>query len=693
MGRLFTDDDDKKPDAHPVAVLDHQYWRRRFSGRAGVIGATIRVNSYPMTIIGVAPEGFSGTQSGRYPALFVPMMMKARMTPGNDNLTQRNNRWLQMMARLKPGVSFAQAEAGFRAALQPTTELTLNEQQDLPAEEAARVRSRKAYLVPGAQGRENLRNEAGEALLILLGMTGLVVLVACANVANLLIARGAARSREIAIRLSVGASRGMLVRQLLMESLLLASLGGLAGYLFASWGLAALQTIVPADSRELLSVALDLRTLAITMGLALVTGLVFGLLPALQSTRGDLASAMKDQGNSTTLTPGSVRFRRLLVSAQFALSLVLLIAGGLLARSLGNIARVNPGFEIERLVTFRMNATLSGYPPEKAPEAYFRLRDKLAAMPGVRAVGAAQVAVLSDMNMGTGMKIDGCKAVDRYGRIEMLVNSVDAGYFRAMQIPLRDGREFHSGDHVKSQPVVIVNETLTRQCFGNQPAVGRWVTQEGKKRLIVGVVKDSLHSTLRQAAEPFIYFPMSQAPRMTYVFYYLRTAMPEAAVTGATQRVVREFDSNLAVLEPRTMREQINETVVNERMSAFLSAVFALLAVVLAAVGLYGVLAFMVTSRTREIGIRIALGAEPRRVEWMVLREVLLLAGLSLAAGLPAAFALAQVMKSLLFGVSVNDPLVFAGATALLLTAALAAGYWPARRASRISPLRALRYD
>jgi predicted permease len=370
-----------------------------------------------------------------------------------------------------------------------------------------------------------------------------------------------------------------------------------------------------------------------------------------------------------------------------------LIAGGLLARSLGNMGKVNPGFEVERLVTFRMNATLSGYEPTTAPEAYLRLRDKLSALPGVRATGVAQVALLSDMNMGGGMKIEGCKAVDQYGNIETLINSVDAGYFRALQLPLLAGREFSAADHRQAPLVVVVNRKLERMCFGDESAVGRWMSQGSRRRQIVGVVKDSMHSTLRHEIGPFVYFPMTQANRVTNAFFYLRTAMPEAAVIGAAQRAVREFDANLAMLEPRTMREQINETAYNERLSAFLSAVFALLAVVLAAVGLYGVLAFMVTCRTREIGIRIALGAESRRVEWLVLREVLVLVGIGLAAGLPAAFALARVMKSLLYGLEPSDPAVFAGATALLVMAALAAGYWPARRAARVSPITALRYD
>jgi len=694
-GRLFNADDDRTPGAHPVVVLSHSYWQRHFAGRKDVINSTVRVNAFPMTVVGVAAPGFTGTQTGRIAQLYVPMMMKARVTPGDDILADRTNRWLNLIARLRPGVSMEQATAGLQAALQPSIETTLAQQPDLPADERARARSRRLYLSPGRQGRETLQRDSGEALLILLGMTGLVLLVACANVANLLIARGASRAREISIRLSVGASRGALVRQMLVESALLAVVGGLAGTLLASWCLASLQSIVPADSRDFVTASLDGRTLLITLLVSLATGMAFGLLPALDSTRQDLASVMKDHASSATIKPSGVRFRRTLVAGQFALSLVLLVAGGLLARGLANLGQQSPGFEVDRLLTFRMDATLSGYTPEASRETYLRLRDRLAAMPGVREAGVSLLPVLADRGWAGSVRVPGCLKSSKNGQLNVGFNGIDTGFLRLLDMPV-NGRNFAISDAAKTTPVVIVNESLARACYGDVSPVGRSIGL-GRRNLnatIVGVVKDARLNSIREKPAPFVYLPITQAaPRITEAAFYLRTAMPETAVIGAAQKVVRDFDANLAVLDPRTMREQINETIVNERLSAVLSLAFALLAVALAAIGLYGVLAFMVTRRTREIGVRLALGARPREVEWLVLREVMLLAGVGLAIGLPVAWGLARAMRSLLYGLEPSDPLVFAGAALLLLLCAFAAGYWPARRASHIDPMVALRYD
>lgn len=695
-GRLFTLEDDRLPGAHPVVVLTHSCWQQRFGGRPGIIGSTLRINAFPMTVIGVTAPGFTGTQTGRQPLLFVPMMMKAKVTPGDDNLADRTTRWLQLIARLKPGLSLEEAHAGLRAALQPSIETTLAAQPDLPAEERARARTRQAYLVSGAQGRQILRNDSGDALLILLGMTGLVLLVACANVANLLIARGAARSREIAIRLSIGASRAALIRQLLIESALLAVVGGLLGLLVATWSLAGLQALVPGDTRDFIGASLDVRTLVITLALSLVTGLVFGLLPALQSTGGDLARTMKDQGLSTTSTQRGVRFRRLLVAAQFALSLILLVAGGLLARSLANLGRQSPGFEVERLVTFSMDASLSGYSPDATLPIYRRIRERLSALPGVRQASVARLPILADRTWSGTVRVEGCAKADRYQQLQVVFNGIDPAFLPTLGVSVAGRQLTESDDQAQAAPVALVNEAFARACYGGNSALGRTLgvgRRKPKASTIVGVVPDARVTSIRQDAVPLVYLPLGQAPALTRAHFYLRTAMPEAAVIGAAQRVVREIDGNLAVLEPQTLREQINETIVNERLSAFLSLVFALLAVTLAAVGLYGVLAFLVARRTREIGVRLALGAGARNVEWLVLREVLLLAGAGLAVGLPVAWALAKVMKSLLYGLEPGDPLVFGGAMALLAASAFVAGYWPARRASRIDPMVALRYD
>ncbi|MBY0508077.1 MAG: ABC transporter permease [Bryobacteraceae bacterium] len=693
-GRLFTANDDLRPGGHPLVVLSHGFWQRQLAGRANVVNSTIRINSFPMTIVGVAAPGFTGTQPGRVAHLFVPMMMKGRATPGDDNLADRTNRWMHIIARLKPGLSMEQATAGLCAALQPSVETTLALQPDLPRDEFQRARTRKAYLVPGAQGRETLRNDSGDALQLMLAMTALVLLVACANVANLLIARGASRAREISIRLSVGATRGALIRQLLVESTVLAMAGGLAGMLVAGWSLASLQSLLPSEARDFVTASLDQRTLLITLGVSLLTGLVFGLLPALQTTRRDVASVMKDHAASTTTQTAGVRFRRLLVAAQFALSLVLLVAGGLLTKGFANLGQQKAGFEVERLVTFNMDATLSGQAPDTVKDTYLRLRERLAAIPGVRDAGVGLLPVLADRGWTGSVSADGCLQGGKDGKINVQFNGIDRGFAPSLGLRV-DGRNFAETDSAKASRVVMVNQAFARACYGGERALGRMI-RLGRKQTaatIVGLLPDARLNSIRESAKPYVYLPILQAPEMTTASFYLRTAMPEASVIGAAQRVVNQFDANLAVLAPRTLRETINETIIYERLSAVLSLTFALLAVALAAIGLYGVLAFLVTRRTREIGVRLALGAGPREVRWLVMREVLLLAGLGMLTGLPAAWALGRAMRSMLYGLQPSDPVVFVGAAVFLFACAAAAGYWPAHRAARIDPMVALRYD
>lgn len=693
-GRLFTDDDDRQPGAHPVVVLSYAYWQRQFGGRAEVVGSELRINTQPMTVIGVTAPDFTGTQVGRMPNLYVTMSMKARMTPGSDNLRDRTARWLQLIGRLRSGVTMQEATAALRTAYLPSIEATLAQQADLPQDVRDRVRARSLFLEPGALGRENLRNDSGEALMVLLGMTGLVLLGACVNVANLMIARGASRSREVAIRFSLGATRGALVRQMLAESLLLSLAGGLMGMVTASWVLAGLQQLVPQDSRAFLAASLDRRALGATMIIALATGLVFGLLPALQSTRAGLHGAMKEQSAASTAARSGVQFRRLLVAVQFALSLVLLVAGGLLAASLANLGRQSPGFDVDRVLNFRLDATLSGYTAENMDALYTRLRERLAALPGVRDVGVTRVPVLADRSWTGSVVAKDCAIANHRGELEVVFNGVEAGFLRLVGAP-KAGRNFTAADSAKAPKVAIVNEAFARACFKENSAVGRTFATGSRRNIvtIVGVVPDARLQTIREPARPLVHFPLEQVPFITEAAFYLRSELPAAAATAQLQRAVREVDPTLALTDITTVRGQINETLYNERLGGFLAMAFAGVAVGLAVLGLYGVLAFMVTRRLPEIGVRVALGATWQSVTWLVEREVLVLAGLGLAIGLPAAWLLSGTMRSMLYGLAPNDPRVFAGAVVLLLVAALAAGFGPARRAARVDPVRVLRYE
>ncbi|MBM3797392.1 MAG: ABC transporter permease [Acidobacteria bacterium] len=694
-GRLLTDDDDRQPGAHPVVVLSYAYWQRQFGRRADIVGSEVRINTLPMMVVGVAPREFTGTQTRRHPVLYLPMSMKARMTPGNDNLKDRTDRWLQLIGRLRPGVTTEQATAALASAFQPSIEATLAQQADLPQEIRDRVRQRRLSFEPGSLGRETLRRDSGEATIVLLGMTGLVLLGACVNVANLMIARGASRAREVSIRFSLGAPRSALVRQMLTESLMMSVAGGLLGMVTASWALAGLQQLVPQDAQAFLAASLDSRALGATMLIAVGTGLVFGLLPALQSTRAGLHGAMKDQSAAGTAARSGVRFRRLLVAVPFALSLVLVVAGGLLAASLANLSRQSPGFDVERVLSFRLDATLSGYRPGGVDAVYARLRERLAALPSVRDVGVTRLPVLADRSWTGAVVAKECAIANRRGELlDMPFNGVDAGFLWMVGAP-KEGRSFTAADGAKAPKVAIVNESFARACFKDRSAVGRTFATGSRQNIvtIVGAVPDARLQAIREAPLPMVHFPLEQVPFFTEVAFYLRSELPPESVMVQIQRAVREVDPALAPTEIVTVRKEINDTLYDERLGGFLALSFAAVAVGLAVVGLYGVLAFMVTRRLPEIGVRVALGATWQSGTWLVEREVLMLAGSGVAIGLPVAWLLSGTMRSMLYGLAPDDPRVFVGAVLLLLVAALAAGFGPSRRAARVDPVRVLRYE
>ena len=528
---------------------------------------------------------------------------------------------------------------------------------------------------------------------ILMAMVGVLLLIACANVANLLIARATARQREIGIRLAMGASRARLVRQLLMESLLLALGGGLLGIVAADWTGDALLRFMPTDpSMEGLSSHPDTRVFLFALALSIVTGIIFGIIPALQGTRNQLATTLKDQATGVLGGFGNLRLRKGLVVTQVALSLTLLIGAGLFTRSLYNVKNIDAGFRTDHLISFAMQPSLSGYSQERMRTLVEQLQNNISSLPGVRAVSMSQLSVLSGDNAISSITVPGYHAKEDED-MGVWTNAVSPGYFATMGIPLLAGRDFTKGDGESAPKVVVVNEALAKYFFGNENPLGRRIQRgSGGPMEIVGVVRNGKTADLREKLNRFFYEPAAQSTLGSMTFY-VRTAQDPSSITPMLRGAVRNQDPNLPVFNVKTMEKQIDETIFMDRLVAVLSATFGILATLLAAVGLYGVMAYMVVRRTREIGIRMALGADRRDVLRLVMKEVILLAGVGIGIAVVASLATGRLIQSQLLGVSGRDPLVIASATVVLALVALFAGFLPAMRATRVDPLQALRYE
>ncbi len=669
IGRLLGPGDDAKIGESHVVVLGHAYWQTRFAANPNVLNDTLIVNGQALTIVGVAPPGFDGTTLGSLPLVYVPITLRGFGDPdAPKQLQRRDSYWAYLFARLKPGVSLAQAHAGLNVPYHAIiNDLEAPEQKNMSPQTMARFRAKEVGMKPGSMGQTQISREAKAPLIFLLCVTGLVLLIACANIANLLLARSAARSGEMAIRLSIGASRRQLIAQLLTESCLLAAFGGVAGVLVAYWTLVLITSLLPTEAVASMKFGLDLTALLFVGALALGTGLLFGLFPALNSTSPDLLSSLKGTSGQPSGARGAARFRTGLATFQIALSMLLLVGAGLFTRSLMNVSRVNLGLDIDNLVTFGLSPELNAYTPERSAALFERLEQELAATPGVSGVTASLVPLIDGDNWGSDVSVQGFQRgpdTDANARF----NEVGAGYFRTLRIPLIAGREFTTRDTRDAAKVAIVNEAFAKKFNLGHDAVGKFMANGGGPNVkldmqIVGLVKDAKYSQVKQEIPPLFFIPYRQDKTIGQMNFYIRTSLDPEQMMPTLQKVVARLDPNLPVEGIKTMTRQVKDNVFLDHMISVLSAAFAALATLLAAVGLYGVLAYTVSQRTREIGLRMALGAAPERVRRMV------------------------------FELKGRDPLVLAAAALALATVALAAGFIPAHRASRIDPMRALRYE
>jgi putative ABC transport system permease protein len=698
MGRVLTPEDDVVPGGHPVVVLSHAYWAQHFGADASVLNKTILVNNTEMTIVGVAQSGFAGIQVGQTPNLFVPMMMKGQMTPIRNGLDDWNDSWLAILARRKPGVSLKQAEAGINAEYGPLLEQQLATIKRWDEKKRQTFLNKKIVLSSGAQGRTTLQRDSGPALSALFAMAALVLLISCTNVANILLAQGAARQREFAIRTALGAGRGRVMRQVMAESLLCAFAGGALGLVIGVWLMDLLtRAVVSEGGIRGLSSKVDGSILWFAIGATVASGLLFGLVPAWRVTRATVSEMLKNQGSTSSAGPSHVRFRKFLVAGQVAFTLLLLTGATLFTRTLWNLRKQNLGINTEKVITFSIAPQLNGYDTPKTVRFVDQLRERVAALPGVRGVGSSEIALLTGTDMGGNITVEGRENLES-DLSHVNFDAVSPNYFSTLGVPLLRGREFNAGDTGASPKVAIINEAMAKMFFPKRDPIGVHFAQGGGNDVkpnieIVGIVKNAKEANVRTEDRPYFYLPYSQVKALIGMSFYVRTQQDSLLVTNELREAVRQLDANLPVYELKTVERVVDEDLFTERMVAGLSASFGGLAALLAALGIYGVLAYLVVQRTREIGIRMALGARPGNVRFLIFREVGFMVFSGVAVGLPLAYGLARLSESLLFGVKAGDPLIYVLTLGVIAVVASAACYIPARRATRVHPIVALRYE
>jgi predicted permease len=698
LGRLFSPEDDKTVGTHFVVVLSHDYWRTRFALSPNILNESLIVNGQAMTVVGVAPRGFVGTVLGNNPDVFVPLTMRALMQPGFDGFENRRQYWAYLFARLKPGVSAEQATVAINGPYHAILNDVEAPLQKGMSETTMKVfRAKQITTEAGNRGQSSFDNEARTPLIILLAVTGTVLLIACANIANLLLVRGAGRAAEMAVRLSIGANRRQLITQLLTESILLASLGAAAGLVIAKWTLDVIASIMPAEAGPQIAFSLSPTMLVFAAGAAIITGVAFGLFPALHSTRPDLASTLKNQAGQPGGAKAARRFRTTLATVQIAMSMALLVPAGLFAKSLFNVSRVDLGLNADHLVLFGISPELNSYTTERTRQLFERLEEELGATPGVTSVVVAMVPVIAGNNWGNSLVVEGFEAgPDTDSNASF--NGVGPGFFKTMGIALMSGREFTRADVFSAPKVAIVNQAFAKKFnLGDNPLgkhIGTGGGQGAKLDIeIVGLVRDAKYSDVKKQPPPQYFMPYRQQERLGEAYFYVRTATPPEQMLTTIPTVMRKLDASLPINEIKTMDTQIRENVTQDRLISTLALAFALLATVLAAIGLYGVLAYTVAQRTREFGLRMALGADGGAVRGMVMKQVARMAIIGGVIGMAIAIGVGQLAKSLLFQMEGYDPIVLAASTFALALVAIGAGFIPALRASKIDPMTALRYE
>ena len=703
VGRLFTPEDDRVAGGHPVAVLGFAHWRSRFNGDPAIVGHTITVNGHPLEVVGVVQQAFEGFDIGHPVQVYVPVSMQPKMGPAWLQLEGRRFRWVQAYARLRDGMTTQTAQAGIQPLFR-----ALRQQEATDAEFSQAAPDTKRHFLEGtltvddaSRGRSFLRESVRDPLRILMALAAGVLLIVCANVSNLLVARGAARHRELALRLAIGASRRQIVRLLLVESLVLAALGAAIGLLLASWGAdVLLGYFVTPDAPPAVTATPDGRVLLFTCALTVLTALLAGILPALRSTRVDVAPALKGSGAVVREEP---RLRKTLVVAQVALSFTLLIAAGLFLRSLNNLMNVDPGFRTSQMLTFDFDLSRSGYDRERAAAFTTTFLERISHVPGAASVAFTFQSLLGNGGWGMELTVDGYQA-PRGESAGAALNAVSPGYFTTMGIPLLAGREFDAhDDHTTAiqegwpYRVAVVNEAFAKRYFKGANPIGRRIGIGGNPGTptpieIVGLVKDTRYGAIREEQKAQVFFPYLQAT-IEDLNAIVRTTRDPYVVMQAIRREMAALDPQIAIYAVSTLEERVQRSVVNESMIASLSATLAAMATLLSIIGLYAVMAHTVTRRTREIGIRMALGAPGKRIAAAFMREAGVLIAIGLVVGLTVAWWLGRYVQNQLYGVMPADGETFALAAMALTMVAGIASLLPALRASRLTPMSALRDD